>query len=116
VSALAWAAPAKDPGFTPYLILDEISRNSRVDPARLEAEFLSGHPIDVVAMKQVLLAAIREARELFTRLPPEQMGCLYLDVRTNIAVPDAAAVEAGLLRLHRASLRGAWPSLPGGAA
>lgn len=111
VVALAWAAPAKDPGFTPFLILDEISRNSRVDPARLEAEILSGHPIDVVAMKEILLNAIREAREIFARLPPDQMGCLYLDDRADVAMPDAVGVTAGRLRLHRASLRGAWPTL-----
>ena len=28
LAALAWAAPAKDPGFTPELIIDEINRNS----------------------------------------------------------------------------------------
>jgi hypothetical protein len=113
IAALAWAAPAKDPGFTPYLILEEISRNSRIDPRHLVAETLGVAKIDPVAMKRSLLAAIREARGLFDRLPPDQMGALYLDDGMHIAVPDPAAVRSGRLHLHRASLRGAWPSIPG---
>lgn len=110
-AALAWAAPAKDPGFTPDLILDEISRNSRFDPARLSSEVLMAEKIDPVAVKRSLLAAIHDARALFATLPPDQMGCLYLDGDGRLARPDAAAVEAGRLHLHRATLGGAWPSV-----
>lgn len=111
IAALAWAAPAKDPGFTPFLILDEVSRNSRVDPNRFQAEVAGAESIDLVELKRMLLDAIREARALFETLPPEQMGRLYLDDQTRLAVPDPAGVAAGRLYLHAASLRGAWPTL-----
>ncbi len=111
LAALAWAAPAKDPGFTPDLILDEISRNSRIDPTRLSDEILSGAKLDPAALKKKLLAALHDARELFPTLPPDQMGCLYLDSQMKVHRPDAAGVAAERLHLHRASLRGAWPSV-----
>lgn len=110
IAALAWAAPAKDPGFTPLLILDEISRNSRIDPSRLAAEILSAETLDPVAMKRELLDGIRHARALYETLPPEQMGCLYVDEEMNVAAPDPAAVADRRLRLHRATLRGTWPT------
>ena len=114
LAALAWAAPAKDPGFTPDLILDEISRNSRLDPTRLD-EILTAKKFNPVALKKTLLAALHEARDLFPTLPPEQMGCLYLDRDLNISRPDSAGVAAQRLHLHRASLRGTWPTpAPGG--
>jgi hypothetical protein len=111
LAALAWAAPAKDPGFTPEFILDEVSRNSRIDPARLASEILTAETFDPVAAKKTLLAAIHEARELFAKLPPDQMGCLYLDAELNVAMPDPEAVAAQRLHLHRARLRGAWPAI-----
>ena len=33
--ALIWAACAKDPGYNPFLLLNQMRRNSRVDPAEL---------------------------------------------------------------------------------
>ncbi|MGQ0664989.1 MAG: hypothetical protein ACT4P2_15690 [Pseudomonadota bacterium] len=112
LAALAWAAPAKDAGFTPDLVLDEISRNSRLDPARLTGEILTSAKVDAVAMKKTLLAAIREARKLFPNLPPDHMGCLYLDADSNVAMPNPEAVAAQRLHLHGARLRGAWPAIP----
>jgi hypothetical protein len=113
LAALAWAAPAKDPGFTPDLILDEISRNSRFDPARLKDEVLTRKKVDPVSVKKTLLAALHDARDLFHTLPPEQMGCLYLDGKMRLSRPDPAAAAAQRLHLHRASLRGAWPTASG---
>jgi hypothetical protein len=111
LAALAWAAPAKDPGFTPDLILDEISRNSRIDPSRLTDEVFSTEKISPVEIKKVLLAAIAEARDLFLTLPPDQMGCLYLDADLKPHMPNPRDVEMHRLHLHRATLGGAWPAI-----
>lgn len=114
LAALAWAAPAKDPGFTPELVLDEISRNSRFDPTRLQDEILTAEKFDPAAVKKMLLDALHDARELFPTLPADQMGCLYLDADMKPARPDPAGVAAQRLHLHRASLRGAWPTAGAG--
>jgi hypothetical protein len=110
LSALAWAAAGKDPGLTPYLILEEIARNARLDPVRLEAEIDTAGAIDAVALRTTLHKAIAEARALFDTLPPEQMGCLYLDAAQRVHTPDPAGVASGRLYLHKASLNGSWPT------
>lgn len=105
LAALAWAAPAKDPGFTPELLLDEINRNSMYPESRLRSE--TGQ--DPRVLKKILLTATREARDLFGTLPLTQAGHLYLDRRSHAALPDPQAVKDGRLTLHAPVLRGAWP-------
>lgn len=112
LAMLAWAAPAKDPGFTPELIVDEINRNSNYPESELKAEFADGDPR---AMKKILLEATHQARALFPTLPLAQVGHLYLDRKGNAVLPDPQGVAAGRLVLHGATLRGAWPELRGPA-
>ncbi len=109
LAILAWAAPAKDAGFTPELILDEVNRNSNYREGELKAEFADADPR---AMKKVLLAATREARDLFPSLPLAQVGHLYLDRKGRAVLPDPQGVREGRLTLHGAVVRGAWPELP----
>lgn len=111
IAALAWAAPAKDAGFTPELILDEIIRNSVFPPGRLKAEIRGGTDVDPVAMKLTLLAGVAEARDLFPRLPADQVGHLYLDGQGQVCRPDPEGVRSGNLVLQGASLGGAWPAV-----
>jgi len=108
LAMLAWAAPAKDPGLTPELILDEINRHSNYLASELQAEFPDAEPR---AMKKILLAATHEARDLFPKLPLSQVGYLYLDRKGRAALPDPKAVAEKRLVLHGAVLRGAWPVL-----
>jgi hypothetical protein len=108
LATLAWAAPAKDPGFTPDLILDEVNRNSNYPASELRAEFADADPR---AMKKVLLEATHQARDLFAILPIDQVGHLYLDRKGRAILPDAKGVAEGRLLLHGAVLRGAWPAV-----
>lgn len=110
LAMLAWAAPAKDPGLTPELIVDEVNRNSNYAASELQAEFADAEPR---AMKKVLLEATHEARELFATLPLDQVGYLYLDRRGHAVLPDPDGVAEKRLVLHGAVVRGAWPTLPG---
>jgi hypothetical protein len=109
LAALAWAAPAKDPGYTPELIIDEINRNSNYPEERLRAEINAPDLPGPRLMKEILLAASREARELFLRLPLDQVGHLYMDAKGRALLPDPAGVRDGRLRLHGAAIHGAWP-------
>jgi hypothetical protein len=62
IATLANAAPGKDAGFTPQLILDEITRNSRFSVEELKS-VRSIDPVDPVTLKQAFLQGVAEARK-----------------------------------------------------
>jgi hypothetical protein len=105
----AWAACGKDPGMTPELVLDEITRNSNYSAGQIQASVDIDGPVDVVALKRDLLQAVAEARDLFATLPRSQAGLLYVDRSGGVCMPNAESVASGDLALHEASIGGAWP-------
>jgi hypothetical protein len=107
----AWAASGKDPGMTPELVLDEITRNSNYPADQIQASVDIDAPVDVVALKRDLLQAVAEARDRFATLPRMQAGCLYIDRFERVCMPDAARVASGELTLHAATIGGAWPNI-----
>jgi hypothetical protein len=111
LAALAWAAPAKDPGFTPDFVLDEISRNSVYDPEVIAREILTNKPLDPVMMRRIFADALAEARDLFATLHNESPGALFIDSAGNICAPNPNLVESGALHRHEASIGGVWPSI-----
>ncbi|MDR3455800.1 MAG: hypothetical protein P4N60_00020 [Verrucomicrobiae bacterium] len=110
LGALAWAACGKDVGFTPQFLIEEAQRLAHYPAARLKTLLLR-EPVDLVACKRQWLAAVAEANALFLKLPPEEIGCLYLDAQGQAVVPDPAAPEFKLLRRHFGSVSGAWPTI-----
>jgi hypothetical protein len=109
--ALAWAAAGKDPGLSPEMILEFAQRNSCYQPAEFEGLHIN-QPLDLQALKRQWVEAATHASELFARLPPEDVGCLYLNPATNAPVlpePDSAAFVK--LTRHFGSFRGAWPQI-----
>jgi hypothetical protein len=80
LGALCWAAAGKDPGFTPFALLDILRRRGRYhadDFARLRLE----HPLDLPAMKGRWIGALAEADTFVRSRPPSEMGCLYYSPR-----------------------------------
>jgi hypothetical protein len=76
LGALCWAAAGKDPGFTPYSVLEILKRRGKYhaeDFARLN---LVGE-IDLPAMKAAWLSALAEAEVFVRSRPPAEVGCLY---------------------------------------
>ncbi|CAN5558396.1 hypothetical protein BH20VER3_BH20VER3_06650 [soil metagenome] len=110
LGAIAWAACAKDPGFTPELLLQEMGRNANFQPEEFRALALA-HPWDLVAAKKNWLRAMEDARALFDLLPAGDLGCLYL--QQGRAATPRNLEEAKRLKQHRGSLRGAWPVISG---
>jgi len=108
LGALAWAASDKDGGLTPDFILEETQRNSRFPNSQM-AKLKLNQPVDLVALKHIWLDAVRAAKELFPRLPAEDVGCLYLDDRGAPVTPDPASPGFAKLERHFGSVRGAWP-------
>jgi hypothetical protein len=102
-----WAAVGKDEGYTPDLIIQELRRNSRINPASLD-DLKLVHPGDAVAIKAELLACFASAEKLITTIPPEPLGCLYLEPSGQPArgdVFDPSWVS------HFGSVKGAWPKI-----
>jgi hypothetical protein len=110
LGALAWAACGKDVGFTPQFLIEEAQRLAHYPAARLKTLLLT-EPVDLVECKRRWLAAVAEANVLFLRLPPEEIGCLYLDAKGQAVTPDPAAPGFALLRRHYGSVCGAWPAI-----
>lgn len=106
LGGLAWAAPAKDPGYTSELLLDDMNWRARVDPEPLK-RLLGVDKFDPVALKRKYLDAARAARESFTRADLKRMGELPLspDGAKVLAPDDPAAIW------HQGTLRGAWPEI-----
>jgi hypothetical protein len=114
LGALAWAAAGKDPGLTPELIADWARRGNNFLLENLRDVRLS-RPFDLVAGKKRWLEIWREAEALFEELPPEEMGCLYLDAAGNPMAPDPGSPSFAALTRHFGSVKGAWPrAQPGG--
>jgi len=64
--AVIWAACAKDPGYNPFLLLNQMRRNSRVEPAELREMGAAMAPVELkerwlalaeVAAKEIVRAA-----------------------------------------------------------
>lgn len=110
LGALAWAACGKDAGFTPQFLLEESQRLAHYPEIRLNTLLLA-EPIDLVACKRQWLGAIAAAHALFLQLPPEEIGCLYLDAAGQAVTPDPTAPGFALLHRHFGSLGGAKPVL-----
>jgi len=110
LASLVWAAPAKDPGFTPDLLLEEIVRNSSYSEAEMRAKIDADPLPDLVMMKRSLLRAVHHARDVVESAPMDEIGLLYLDKDGRIVEPgDHTGLEIGA---HSASLGGSWPIFP----
>jgi len=110
LAALAWAAAGKDPGLSPEFILDWCTRNTRYRPEDL-ADIRLSRPIDLKETKKALLEAVAEAEALIEKLPPSEMGCLYLDSNCQPVCPDPDSAEFPKLTRHFGSVKGAWPRI-----
>ena len=110
LGALIWAACGKDPGYTPEFLLDQAARHTAYTQHDLD-HLLLQQPMDLTIMKEQWLEAAKKARELIGSLPPDEIGCLYLNAHRDPVEPDPQHGQfAGLVR-HRGSMRGAWPTI-----
>jgi hypothetical protein len=109
---LVWAAAAKDPGLTPEMILDSARRFGRF-PATPNDWIALGlsPPDDLTALKKEFLEMTWDAQRLVEKLPPSEMGCLYLDSSGRPVRPDPGAPEFQKLTRHFGSIKGAWPRI-----
>jgi len=108
IATLAWAAPAKDPGFTPQLVLDEMTRHAKFTLEEYRWVETT-ETIDPVALKKEFLDAVFSAREILSTLPLESAGCVFIDATAKIRALTADVAGEPGISWHTASSYGALP-------
>jgi hypothetical protein len=102
-----WAAAGKDDGYTPELIVDQLRRNSLINPATLDGVKFA-QPIDAIALKQSWLNCLRNAETLIAAMPADSLGCLFLDRNQQ---PARGIAFDPSWTPHYGSVKGAWPKI-----
>jgi hypothetical protein len=110
LGAMAWAACGKDRGYTPSLLVDLANRHTCFQEHDLQGEHLA-RPLDLRELKKQWIAMRERAESLCQRLPPDELGCLYLDAHDQPVTPDPDQSGFGHLRRHLGCIRGAWPRI-----
>jgi len=108
LGAVLWAAVAKDPGYTPELLISEIRRSSHYRDEDL-AELKMNPPMTAAELSRKLRAALNEAEAFVLKMPSEKAGLLFLE-GGKIVQPDPGRLDAYLT--HAGSRGGHWPSSP----
>ena len=96
LAALVWAAPGKDPGFSPALLLEWITRNASQVTAADWRSVASTAPVEPVALKSALLEAVDDARAALRSLPPGPVGRLFMAPDESSMRPTPALVSGEL--------------------
>jgi len=102
-----WGAAAKDEGYTPNLIMQELRRNSRINPVTL-GEVTLAQPEAAATLKADWLERFAAAEKLIADIPPEPIRCLYLDQNGQPA--QGKTFDPSWVP-HYGSVKGAWPKL-----
>ena len=110
LGALAWAGTGKDPGLTPEAIIRWAGRQAVYRQEDL-ADLTLTRPATLPELKEGWLEASSAALDLIGRLPPAEVGCLYLDQACQAVCPDPAGSGFPKLTRHFGSVKGAWPRI-----
>lgn len=99
LAGLCWAAVGKDPGFTPLSLLELLKRRGRYRQGDLDRLQLA-QPFDLVAAKQIWLAALADAEAFARQRPPAEAGCLYystVEQRFVTPLPSVSLAEQAIV-------------------
>jgi hypothetical protein len=111
---LAWAASAKDPGFSPAAILEQAAR-CRYSAAEIGALDFAGDPPDAAALSRTWHAVLDAARNVIKELPHQEIGRCVLGAAGGLFRGDVSmlrlALERGEIRFHPGCIRGALPQV-----
>lgn len=105
--AVIWGACAKDPGYNPLLLLNQMQRNSRINPSELKE---MGARFEPVALKTRWLELAETAGKEIGRATTAGIdpGLVFIDDQGGIGWFDGPGHKP-----HRASLGGSLPRLVG---
>lgn len=113
LGALVWAAPGKDPGFSPLALLELLRRRGTVRPEEL-ARLRTSTPLNPADLKSRWQGALAAADEFVRQRPLDEVGCVYVDSRTGaVRAPDISrTLDAQGLVPHFGAPGGVIPRLP----
>jgi hypothetical protein len=110
LGALAWATAGRTLPEDSVDLIALARRFTCYAPNEIPSDWLADRP-GLQRMKQKWLHACCEAESLIAKLPPNEVGCLYLDATGKPVCPDPASPEFPKLTRHYGSVRGAWPRI-----
>ena len=112
---LAWAAPGKDPGFSPASILSEASRTARYSKDEVAALAFDGAAPDAGDLSRAWHSMLDVARRVIALLPAEAAGTCVLGNDGRLIRGDEAALSVAIaqggIRFHPGSIGGALPQI-----
>ena len=101
---------AKDPCYTPALVLEQAARHAAYTQTDID-RLLLAKPLDVSDLKGQWIAALEDARQLVASLPADDLGCLYLNHQDKPVTPDPSAEDFNKLIRHEGCVYGAWTTI-----
>ncbi len=109
LAAICWAAPGKDPGYSPLSLMRMMRRFARIDPAKMEE--IQARRLDPIAMKEQWVAMSDEAESAMVRqaddAPDTPLGVAFVDAQGN---PGWIGADP-TLKPHAPCIRGCWPTV-----
>lgn len=112
---LFWAACGKDAGFNPKSLLAEAKRSSHYSVEEINRLSFEAPIPEPHKLGEHWRSILEEAGHIITFLPPEQAGTCVIDIKGNLFTGNPEhleeALQAGRLRFHQGSIRGAYPKL-----
>lgn len=109
LAAICWAAPGKDPGFSPLSLLKMMLRVARIWPEQLEE--IRARALDPIELKEAWVATSDRAWTEIERVADQQpdlpIGIAFVDDRGHAGWIGADPTR----RHHPPSLRGCWPEV-----
>jgi hypothetical protein len=114
LAALCWAAPGKDPGFTPLSLLELLKRRGKYHPedfTRLQMV----EPFDLAHAKEIWLGALGAAEAFARARPADELGCLYYSTGSGqfVLPTPGGDLAASSIAPHFGMPGGALPRVAG---
>ncbi len=106
--AVIWAAPAKDPGYTPESLVEDIRRNGRYVQGDYERVW-SEEQLDAGEISRTLKDLLRRAEDFAATMPPGFEGAAFLENGTPVQ-PDVLNLQK--YEIIHAERQAHWPSSP----
>lgn len=108
-----WAAPAKDELWTPIKLLEKIAATNQFRQIELDERVVSTADLSTGEIGTTVRRALEQARQIFTRLPGQSAGRLFVDEEGQLVNDVERILASGeSVTSLDAATGGAWPSGP----
>ncbi|WP_158608738.1 nucleotidyl transferase AbiEii/AbiGii toxin family protein [Sinorhizobium meliloti] len=108
IAAAIWAAPAKDPGYTPERLIEDLRRNAVYRQDDFD-RVMSESPIDARHISIALKSILTQALEFANAMPPGYDGMAFVE-DDQIVLPDVSRLDT--YQTVTAERQAHWPTSP----